>query len=1669
MAIASIGSFLSAQNKLEESISTFATSADLPAGSVGVIVIAIDNITTTDIESTDISLVDLDGNEVVKWGEITNGQGAAGAGATCWLGTIRVFSTIPAGSYLSMTFSAPVVAKAVTGWAFSVDSGMTLSIRESASDFVGWYEDASWIASWALTGLENIEHLICRVFACESGSSFTKTAAFTAFTSSATTGTPADTNIMACGEWEIKTGTSSSTSNPSANVACDVAEWYIAFKEVQLPGDSYEDTTDNIYVSETIDAVVDPLVLDLTDTIFTADSSTLVDSSIVVKNVNDSIVCSDNAELFTPEFVRSLTDNITCHDTKTINDGSSAGTITLGGVNYNINNHPRIWLTPTREAALSGKRTPAGGYTNGAWARVSQRALAAIATGYVWNDYTAISDMNNCAIYWKATGNTSARDWAISALMDIPNHYAVTPICYIDVYPQYGTDNCDYGSISEQYFAFAYSTLHDVLSESQRQTFRDWMFGPFQDCVWSHPYSNRSEAPPPAAYYEDPTFNLTLTKCFGELIWGLACCDEDERGAEYVTYQYNYYVNNIQQNMINSYTGGHTYSGTQYGQQRIIPYWIHMMEALENSLQGFEGYESISGDMLKYLRHHVLPDLWMIHSEWQNGGANFSSGRSSLSYPYLIEKYLSDSTYGNDAKYLHKYFRDYYNPSITTGTTGYLDYQFASEIFTIWDPDAATLDYSSTDLAYCVENYSEWEDGIGTFFSRDAWSNTAANQDAVWCHLNCGAYWGDHQKLTTGSYKIFRDEDYIVMENYMNYAAQSASNANVIFVGNGTVELGYVTGGLAYLASATGNQAMMQNAVTDQPTFAYAMGNMDEAYSKTYFPVDYARRKFCHLRPVNNSNTYVVVLDTISTINSETKKLYIHVPIAPSVSGDDVTVTRTYSRGVFRKILPVAATVSAASAGNYTTGTTIPGESTDDPYRITVSAAAGTAETLLHVWAVGDTSITMPTTSSLSSTTPSGSLVGVLIDDQDMSRAFLGSGTNGTISATNIVIPVSYTSSNGCELIVADLTPGTGYSVSYAGSTFTLTVDGGSPYVVDSKGVFNYTLTGAQSDIVRNLTDNLTVSEFVSTFSDLLVQSITDNINATESLLGLLDLVSTLQDDISVSESVYKVLDLLNQTVTDDVNISDSTQTLVLAENEIAKDILDNVQISELRQVAFDLVELQQILSESMTVSDQTGEYVPVNLELSDDIDISETVSRELSIGRSVLDSIAINDSVLKAFEILSRSLSDSVFVGDYLIKDLFTFISNFNKVLTDNVYSRDVFYRTLSIGQQLSESATISDSVYPIFQILVKSITDTIRGEDQETIVLNLSNVLIDNLSVSELKTLELELRKSITDRGKISDSSSKYLPILQSILDNIASSDSNSTAFVYTQNIQDTIAIQDSCSRKRDLGLNIRPYEHLVLEFIVTLDPSFSDGESSLFVLNGNPDKYGYGITISWVSQSSVYVRFNMDGTTSTNYRIDGVPTISDGLPHKLRFVFNRSAGVGLGYFYMERTLISTFSVLNSCANSLEVKGVRIGGHYTGADDKGWQGRIFETRVSKSQHKRVLDNDSFGIRRLYYTDKVVTSATAKSPILPAIPWDYPTQGFSSQIIDINDNDTALPRVMVLTDIIYTEEVPIVSSMLIPVTGFTASALTSQSVHLSWSDPETETHQIQIWRESVF
>jgi hypothetical protein len=232
-SFSSVGSIITAQQKSSSASWSPTTSAQLSANNVGVLVIGVDNNDTSDGNtSLCTSVTDAASNTWVKAREFTNGQGAADGGATACIFYTKATTNLSSGSSITINLSVAKTAKAVAGWAFSMNSANVLSV-ESGADLANDGADAGSIT---LSSLANREHLFIRGGAVESnGTTYTASTNYTTFThtSSTTSGGGGATNLGARGEFRILSGTSDST-DPTTS-ASDQASAYVAINEDAPP------------------------------------------------------------------------------------------------------------------------------------------------------------------------------------------------------------------------------------------------------------------------------------------------------------------------------------------------------------------------------------------------------------------------------------------------------------------------------------------------------------------------------------------------------------------------------------------------------------------------------------------------------------------------------------------------------------------------------------------------------------------------------------------------------------------------------------------------------------------------------------------------------------------------------------------------------------------------------------------------------------------------------------------------------------------------------------------------------------------------------------------------------------------------------------------------------------------------------------------------------------------------------------------------------------------------------------------------------------------------------------------------------------------------------------------------------------------------------------------
>src|SRR3989304_7222955 len=139
MAWTSVGSIGGAQHTGSQNTVVMTTNATAVAGSVVVISVAIDNTSTTDGNTTEVSSItdSVGGNTWTKAREFCNSQGAAASGATVSVWYSKLTNTIPSGGTITAILANSVTAKAISAWEFSVAAGATISVAGTPQELVG--------------------------------------------------------------------------------------------------------------------------------------------------------------------------------------------------------------------------------------------------------------------------------------------------------------------------------------------------------------------------------------------------------------------------------------------------------------------------------------------------------------------------------------------------------------------------------------------------------------------------------------------------------------------------------------------------------------------------------------------------------------------------------------------------------------------------------------------------------------------------------------------------------------------------------------------------------------------------------------------------------------------------------------------------------------------------------------------------------------------------------------------------------------------------------------------------------------------------------------------------------------------------------------------------------------------------------------------------------------------------------------------------------------------------------------------------------------------------------------------------------------------------------------------------------------------------------------------
>lgn len=229
MAFSSLGIAGGANKNSSSTSQNPLVTTTIAVDSILLLIIALDNINTTDGDFSEVtSVTDVRGNVYTKLGEWTNGQGTAATGATISAWFTRVTTQLVNNDTLTVTFSSALIDSSSRLRHFSVTAGNSIRVAGSVQTLSN---DGADPGSMTISGLTNKEYLFLRAIASESETTtFTVTTNYTSYGSQVSSISGAtDTNMVIAGEFRILTGTGD-TSNPTI-VSADSASIYMALEE----------------------------------------------------------------------------------------------------------------------------------------------------------------------------------------------------------------------------------------------------------------------------------------------------------------------------------------------------------------------------------------------------------------------------------------------------------------------------------------------------------------------------------------------------------------------------------------------------------------------------------------------------------------------------------------------------------------------------------------------------------------------------------------------------------------------------------------------------------------------------------------------------------------------------------------------------------------------------------------------------------------------------------------------------------------------------------------------------------------------------------------------------------------------------------------------------------------------------------------------------------------------------------------------------------------------------------------------------------------------------------------------------------------------------------------------------------------------------------------------
>lgn len=211
---------------------TLTSTNTISVGEVGILRVALDNISTVDGDNNEVVSVTGGSGTWSKLGEYTNSQGTAANGVTVGAWLFLPDDTNAIGTVFTITLASNRTQKVATIDKWTLDAGKSLRQTLEAPVVETQIDGASGFGTATYTGLTNTERLYLRSLAGEFSTTVSVTAT-TGFTSLPTFRSSTSSPVAVLGEFRVRTSTDE-TSNPSFTPVADKAGIFLALEEYNL-------------------------------------------------------------------------------------------------------------------------------------------------------------------------------------------------------------------------------------------------------------------------------------------------------------------------------------------------------------------------------------------------------------------------------------------------------------------------------------------------------------------------------------------------------------------------------------------------------------------------------------------------------------------------------------------------------------------------------------------------------------------------------------------------------------------------------------------------------------------------------------------------------------------------------------------------------------------------------------------------------------------------------------------------------------------------------------------------------------------------------------------------------------------------------------------------------------------------------------------------------------------------------------------------------------------------------------------------------------------------------------------------------------------------------------------------------------------------------------------